>query len=478
MRRKTRATVSTTDASASTPTTDASASASILRAIPVTEIATDGSNPRTLFDQGGEAGLEELAASIKAHGLVQPITVRPNPDGAPPFLLVAGERRLRAVRDVLKGTTIMAIVRHDLAADTAFEATVLENLQRRDLHPMEDARGLNRLRVTYGYTPAMIAAKTGRGKAWVKDRLKLCDLPVAVQDVYLGAPRGRMTLEALLTLHDYTHGGRDNKGFPDLMTALADELGAGRASNVALGAIAGPRPDLVMNIRHAYHDDRGRWAGNYFDTRSICTKCPFAAYREGYYDGVGYCLLPTHYQELQQKGAATYDRAEAEAAKVAPDAAPGRAAPGGAMWQPEPVKSAAEKGKETRQRHKDQKAAYAPNVAAIERTIDMIPAVDGVDVAVLCAYVLTSAHVHHAAVQHVMRRHGLTSFPGPESTPTKGQIERLREIEAVSLVRYTLEALLLTQAERARDDDPGKMHADPVLSLYLPGHAVSETGAA
>lgn len=162
--------------------TDVPASASTLREIPVTDITTDGSNPRTLFDQGGEAGLKELAASIKEHGLVQPVTVRPNPDGTPPFLLVAGERRLRAVRDVLKGATIMAIVRHDLAANTALEATVLENLQRCDLHPMEEARGLDRLRVTYGYTPAMIAAKTGRGKAWIKDRLKLCDLPVAVQD--------------------------------------------------------------------------------------------------------------------------------------------------------------------------------------------------------------------------------------------------------------------------------------------------------
>jgi len=111
-----------------------------LREIAVADIATDGSNPRTLFDLDGEAGIRELAASIKAHGLVQPITVRTNLDageGAPPYLLVAGERRLRAIKDVLKRRTIAAIMRHDLTEDTALEATVLENLQRRDLHLLD-----------------------------------------------------------------------------------------------------------------------------------------------------------------------------------------------------------------------------------------------------------------------------------------------------------------------------------------------------
>ncbi len=136
----TTTTAAPTDA-ATAPTAPALNAAALaeLREIAVTDIATNGSNPRTLFDLDGEAGLRELAASIKAHGLVQPITVRANLDageGAPPYLLVAGERRLRATRDVLKRRTITAIMRHDLTEDTALEATVLENLQRRDLHPM------------------------------------------------------------------------------------------------------------------------------------------------------------------------------------------------------------------------------------------------------------------------------------------------------------------------------------------------------
>ena len=133
---------------AATATTDATTTAPAphgaelteLREIAVADIATDGSNPRTLFDLDGEAGIRELAASIKAHGLVQPITVRANLDAGedtPLYLLVAGERRLRATRDVLKRGAIAAIIRHDLTDDTAGEATVLENLQRRDLHLLD-----------------------------------------------------------------------------------------------------------------------------------------------------------------------------------------------------------------------------------------------------------------------------------------------------------------------------------------------------
>jgi len=120
-----------TDAATASTAPAPNAALAELREIAVADIATDGRNPRTLFDLDGDAGIRELAASIKAQGLVQPITVRVNLDageGALPYLLVAGERRLRATRDVLKRRTIAAIVRHDLTEDTALEATVLENL--------------------------------------------------------------------------------------------------------------------------------------------------------------------------------------------------------------------------------------------------------------------------------------------------------------------------------------------------------------
>ncbi len=124
-----------------------------------------------------------------------------------------------------------------------------------------------------------------------------------------------------------------------------------------------------------------------------------------------------------------------------------------------------------------QNIAASPDNTRLFDTMDAdeIANMDGIDVAVLCAYTLTTAHVDHEAVGQVITRHGLRSFPSPEPTPSARQIESLRAIEPVAVVRYTLEALLLTQARRARDYDPGAVTADPVLALYLPGHAPDTT---
>ncbi len=443
-----------------------------LHTVPITEIAPSPDNTR-LFDRKDKedkVSLDELAASIRELGLQQPPKVRPNAAGSPPWVLVFGERRLRAVRDILKWTEIAVLVDDDMAGEDAGAATVVENLQRRDLHPMDQARGLAALR-QQGTSIKTIAKRLGRREEWVKERLKLCDLPEEVQTLYRHS--ATMTLQQAQDLHDYTHGGKDNKGFPALIVALATEMAAGMSGSAALGGFVHAHPDLVITIQHAYNDGQGRWGGHFFDTRRVCTTCPFAAYRPGYYDGVGYCLLPTHYEDLKAKGKATYDAAVAvRQAEAAPTVGGGVAPTASPTWQAPPVETAAEKGRKTRQRHKDQQASYAPNVAAIERAIDMIPAVDTIDVAVLCAYTLTSTHVDHAAVEQVMKRHALTGFPAPQSTPGRAMIERLRSFDGVALVRYTLETLLLTQAMRVRDYDPGRTPADPVLALYLPGQAV------
>ncbi len=446
-----------------------------LQTIPVGLIAPSPDNTR-LFDRKDKEekiSLDELAASIRELGLQQPPKVRPSGDGTKPWVLVYGERRLRAVRDILKLDTITVLVDEDLAGDDAGAATVVENLQRRDLHPMDEARGIALLR-RQGTSIKNVAKRLGRREEWVKERLKLCDLPAEAQDLYRRSER--MTLQQALDLHDYTHGGRDNKGFPTLIVALATGMTEGSNPNGGLTGIAGTMPELAVPIQHAYHDGVGRWGGNYFDTRTICTKCPFAAYRPGYYDGVGHCLMPLHYKELQRKGKEKYDAAQAAQASEAE--ATGNATTPARSWQSAPVETAAEKGKKTRQRHKDQKAGYYPNVSAIERAIDMIPAVDTVDVAVLCAYTLTTNHVDRKAVEQVMTRHALKSFPSPTSTPGRAEIERLRSFDGVDLVRYTLEALLLTQAMRARDYDPGRTPADPVLAVYLLGHVVDREGGA
>jgi len=442
--------------------------------VPVHDIAASPDNTR-LFDMADSdeaRSLEELAASIAELGVQQPPKVRPS-DGTSetPWLLIYGERRLRAVRDILKWTHIPVLVDEEMDGTTAAEATVIENMQRRDLHPLDEARGMAILR-RQGKTTTEIATRLGRREEWVKERLTLCDLPMAVQDIYRRSTR--MTLKQALSLHEFIHGGPDNKGFPVLMIALAESIEAGNTLSSALAVYPATRPDLVVQIMHAFSDGAGRWGGHYFDTKDTCRRCPFAAYYPGYYEGAGYCLLPAHYEKLHTKGKEAYELAQARAAAEAAERGD-LPVPVVDSWQQPPTKTAAQKGKETRARHLQQKADYAPTVAAIERVIDMIANVDGIDVAVLCAYTLTTAHVDHEAVGQVITRHGLRSFPSPEPTPSARQIESLRAIEPVAVVRYTLEALLLTQARRARDYDPGAVTADPVLALYLPGHAPDTT---
>jgi len=474
------ATTATMDTTTTTTPTPAAAALAELREIAVTDIATDGRNPRTLFDLDGEAGIHELAASITAHGLVQPITVRANLDageGAPPYLLVAGERRLRAIRDVLKRRTIAAIMRHDLTEDTALEATVLENLQRRDLHPMEEARGLTALRAGRGYTVEHIAKVLGRGKEWVKDRLKLCDLPAATQDLYLRDTGGRLTLTKMLALHEYTRGGTENTGFPALIAAIAEDVASGTAHEPTLANAAFHHPRLVQRFSHYRQDTNGRWGGNFFDTHTVCRACPFAAYRRvgaGDYEYEGFCLMPDHYAALRAKGQARHDEAERARQR---DIIAHPAAVTAPLTQTSAAhndhKTAAQKGKETRARRLAQKADYMLNVLAVRRSVDLIPSIEIHDLATLAAYSLAKISLNKEDWGEIARRHGVDAGAlmraGGSTRPSADHIKGLRTLDPLGLVKATLEALLIRQAQAARDYEPDNHYSagpDPVFKLY------------
>jgi len=448
-----------------------------LREIAVTDIATDGSNPRTLFDLDGDAGLRELAASIKAHGLVQPITVRANLDageGAPPYLLVAGERRLRATRDVLKRRTIAALLRHDLTEDTALEATVLENLQRRDLHPLEEARGLAQLRARSGYTVEQIAKKLGRGKEWVKDRLKLCDLPATTQDLYLRDTTGRLTLTKMLRLHEYTHGNRDNKGFPRLIEAMAEDIAKGINSEAHPSTTASLHAGLVKRLTHWHTAQGGTYGGHYFDTYTVCRHCPFAAYRSPYGgDYEGFCLMPDHYATLQAKGKAAYEEAEVARQKNAAAVMPGAGGAGSSGYTLPVEKTAAQKGQETRTRRLAQKADYTPNLLAVRRAVDLIATVEAHDLATLAAYTLSHVSLSKEEWGEIARRQGVDVAAlmraGGSTRPSADHIKGLRTLDPLGLVKATIEALLIRQAQAARDYEPDNHDSagpDPVFKLY------------
>jgi ParB/RepB/Spo0J family partition protein len=142
--------------------------------IPLADIAPSPTNPRKHFD---EAALTELASTIKDHGVIQPITVRPNPKGEPLYEIVVGERRWRASR--LAGMTDIPAFWRDLTDQQVLEIQIIENLQRNDVHPLEEAEGYRQLMEDHGYTVEQIASKIGKDtqkKSYVYARLKLLDL--------------------------------------------------------------------------------------------------------------------------------------------------------------------------------------------------------------------------------------------------------------------------------------------------------------
>lgn len=147
--------------------------AALLR-IPVDRVRPNPFQPRQQFD---DTELEELAASIRANGLLQPIVVRAK--GAE-YELVAGERRLRAAQRAGLHE-IPAIVRQ-VGDHEALELALIENLQRSDLNPIEEARAYERLRDEFGLTQEQIAARVGKHRSTIANALRLLRLPQDLQD--------------------------------------------------------------------------------------------------------------------------------------------------------------------------------------------------------------------------------------------------------------------------------------------------------
>jgi ParB family chromosome partitioning protein len=144
------------------------------REIPVTEIDRNPFQTRTSFP---DDKLEELAASIRANGVVQPVLVRRQANGR--YQLIAGERRWLASQRAGK-ITVPAILRQ-VSDEQAMEITIVENLQRADLNPMEQARAFDRLSREFHMTQEQMAQRTGKDRATVSNFLRLLKLPSAVQ---------------------------------------------------------------------------------------------------------------------------------------------------------------------------------------------------------------------------------------------------------------------------------------------------------
>ena len=166
-----------------------------LREIDIDRILPNSHQPRKNFD---EESLNELANSIRVHGVVQPIVVRPLEDGF--FQLIAGERRWRASQRA--GLSRIPAVVRDTGEHSALEIALIENLQREDLNPIEEAQAYERLIGDFGLTQEEVARRIGKNRATIANMLRLLKLPIEVQQ---WLRENRLTTghaKALLSLSD------------------------------------------------------------------------------------------------------------------------------------------------------------------------------------------------------------------------------------------------------------------------------------
>jgi len=159
------------------------------------EIEPNKDQPRKTFD---EKALSELADSIAQHGVIQPLLVRPMPDGS--YQLVAGERRWRAARRA--GLSEVPVVIREMSDSEMMELALIENLQREDLNPIEEAEGLQQLIHTYGLTQEAAAARVGRSRPAIANALRLLSLPTPILELTRDGKISAGHARALLSLND------------------------------------------------------------------------------------------------------------------------------------------------------------------------------------------------------------------------------------------------------------------------------------
>jgi len=149
---------------------------SAVRHVPVDRVDANPNQPRLAFDQ---TSLNELTASVREHGVLQPILVRPHTAGR--YELVAGERRWRAAK-AAGLATIPALI-EEIDDETALEIAVIENLQREDLSPMDEALIYDKMIRQHGYSIRRLAQKLGKDKGYLENRLRLADAPPEIREL-------------------------------------------------------------------------------------------------------------------------------------------------------------------------------------------------------------------------------------------------------------------------------------------------------
>jgi len=200
-----------------------------VRVVPLDRIEPNPEQPRLAFD---ETTLAELAASIREHGVLQPILVRPLDDGR--YQLIAGERRWRASK--LAGQSTIPALVEEIDDDTALEIAIIENLQREDISPLDEAAMYDRMIHEHGYSIRKLADKLGKDKGYVENRLRLSDAPDEVREL--------VSLRKDTLSHAYELMKVDD---PKKRKRLAQQVASGELSLVKLRQKIEGRPGRQTN---------------------------------------------------------------------------------------------------------------------------------------------------------------------------------------------------------------------------------------
>lgn len=247
-----------------------------IETLPLREIEPDPGQPRKTFD---DETLAELSASIAEHGLLQPIAVRPKPSGG--YLIVAGERRWRASR--MAGLTEVPVIVKDVTDEQAMELALVENLQREDLDPVEEAVGIRELMTRCDLTQEQAARKLGKSRSALANSLRLLSLPETVLEllksgfitighakVVLGLPTPELQEEAAQMIADNQLNVRQAEALCKKLAKPAKEpVAAPLPSALPVEVEESLKQVLGSEVNVAYHDGKGRLTVHFYSDEQL-----------------------------------------------------------------------------------------------------------------------------------------------------------------------------------------------------------------
>ena len=242
-----------------------------IETLPLREIEPDPGQPRKTFD---DETLAELSASIAEHGLLQPIAVRPKPSGG--YLIVAGERRWRASR--MAGLTEVPVIVKDVTDEQAMELALVENLQREDLDPVEEAAGIRELMTRCNLTQEQAARKLGKSRSALANSLRLLSLPETVLEllksgfitighakVVLSLPTPELQEEAAQMIADNQLNVRQAEALcKKLAKPTKEPVAAPLPSALPVEVEESLKQALGSEVRVAYHDGKGKLTVHFY----------------------------------------------------------------------------------------------------------------------------------------------------------------------------------------------------------------------